>query len=74
MTIEQLVGMSADEWERLTDEELIKILTPFFHVTKPDPEKLKEHTTTMTKAQEKKQIQKEYDSALRLARQLGLQV
>lgn len=35
MTFEELLKLSADDWEKLPDEELEKILRPFFLVTRP---------------------------------------
>jgi len=36
MTIEQILEMSPDELEKMTDEELIKHFTPYFDVTRPE--------------------------------------
>lgn len=36
MTWKELLGLGPDEWKTITDDELIKILQPFFKVTRPD--------------------------------------
>lgn len=36
MTFEELLGLGPKEWQELSDEELSKILTPFFIVTRPE--------------------------------------
>lgn len=35
MTIEKLLGMSAKEWEALSDADLHKFLEPYLKVTRP---------------------------------------
>ena len=59
MTLEKLLGLSADEWEKLTDAELQKWAEQFYHVTKPTKE------VTAAKKIEKKAAKKE-DSAKKL--------
>lgn len=41
MTFEKLLGLGPKEWQELSDEELHKILHPFFLVTRPDEGKRK---------------------------------
>lgn len=74
MTIEELLRLSAEQWEMLRDDDLVAMLEPYFKVTRPDPEKVKENVEVMTKAQQRKQIQKDYNAALHLARKLGIDV
>lgn len=38
MTIEKLLGLSAKEWEALSDAELEAMLKPYFDVTRPTKE------------------------------------
>ena len=41
MTLEKLLGLSADEWDKLSDAELTEWAKKYFTVTRPDPEKIK---------------------------------
>ena len=36
MTIEKLLQCSADQWEKFTEEELLKYFEPVLHITRPD--------------------------------------
>jgi hypothetical protein len=36
MTIDQLLGLNADEWDKISDEQLEAIFRPMFNVTRPD--------------------------------------
>jgi len=36
MTLDKLLLISSQEWDKLTDAELTKILSPYFNVTRPD--------------------------------------
>lgn len=36
MTFEKLLGMSSKEWQEISDEDLYKVLEPFFIVTRPE--------------------------------------
>ncbi len=42
MTLDNLLTISADQWDTLSDEDLHAILHPFFAVTRPDPAKVAE--------------------------------
>ena len=35
MTLEKLLGITAAEWESISDEQLETILSPYFKVTRP---------------------------------------
>lgn len=42
MTLETLLGFKLpDEWEKMTDEEWTKLLSPYFQVTRPTKEMVK---------------------------------
>jgi transposase-like protein len=41
MTLEYLLGISAEEWDKLTDSQLEQWAQQFYHVTRPDPNKQK---------------------------------
>lgn len=36
MTIDQLVELDADEWDKLSDAQLMEIFKPFLSVTRPE--------------------------------------
>ena len=38
MTIEKLLGLSVDDWDKMTDEELKQHLEPYLKVTRPTKE------------------------------------
>ena len=42
MTIDNITGMSAEQWQEMTDEQLMIFCKPYLHVTRPDFSKLKE--------------------------------
>lgn len=42
MTIEQLVGCSADELEKMTDKQLMEYFAPYLDVTRPERAAIKE--------------------------------
>lgn len=37
MTLDKLLKISSQEWDTLSDDDLHKILAPYFAVTKPPP-------------------------------------
>lgn len=36
MRIDQLVGLSAEDWNKISDEELYKFLEPYLKITRPE--------------------------------------
>lgn len=36
MTLEALMDLPADDWEKLTDDQLLEMCKPFFNVTRPE--------------------------------------
>ena len=74
MTIERLIGMTADELEKLSDEELTTLLSPYFKATRPDPTKVMMIKKKETLKQKQESLNKEYEKALDLAKRLGIKV
>lgn len=80
MTKEQLLGLSADDWEKLSEEELKKWSEQFYHVTRPSVEKAKEAATATVKSQQHKvkhtisDVHSNAQKALELASKLGIKI
>ena len=55
MTIEDLCDLSPDKLLSLSPEELDKILSPYYHVTRPEQVKKTQQTQTVTKFDPKRQ-------------------
>ena len=72
MTLEKLVGLTADDWEKLSDAELEVLLSPYFNAARPDPSKLKQsHTNGRSKSEPLNQkLQRE--SAIQMLKQMGM--
>lgn len=72
MTLDKLLTISADDWDKLSDAELTKILEPLFNVTRPDLQKVADKLATkQTTTRVKKP---KLDEMLALARSLGVKV
>jgi len=53
MTIEKIIKMSADDWDKMTDDMLLEWAKTYFHVTKP-PEKTLEQQAMKVNGTHKK--------------------
>jgi len=76
MTLEKLLGMSGNDWEKLTDTELEEWAQRFYHITRPSPEKAAPvKPTVMAKRQAKHQnAQKSFSELLKFATQMGVAI
>lgn len=71
MTLEQLLGKSADEWEKLSDEELTATLAPYFHISRPKTELI----PTFKKIKHaKRTTKKDVNEVLGLVKSLGIEL
>lgn len=52
MTLEDLLLNTPDKLEALTDKQLDEILSPYYHVTRPDMSKIKESRTIGPKSRQ----------------------
>ena len=71
MTLEELLGKSADDWEKLSDKELTEILSPFFAVARPKKETV---LPTMKKVTKKRSSVSNSDvnQVLNMVKSLGI--
>ena len=75
MTPKQLLGLSIDELEKLTDDELVRYLTPYIVITVGE-KKVKQRVIDVEKVQEKAVKKKEnlLDFAQRMEAMLKAQI
>jgi len=73
MTLEKLLGLSADQWEQLSDEELAKWAEQFLHITRPIAGKPQTTTKQTNKQPHHTSSNKNLiNQALAIAAQLGI--
>jgi len=72
MTLDKLLAISSADWDKLSDAELSKILSPYFAVTKPNP--IDVAAQKASKADKKAKSSSNIAELIRLARELGVNV
>jgi hypothetical protein len=71
MTLEKLLGLSAEDWEQLSDVELSAWAKQFERVTRPDPAKVKAETEKTKERKTKAKASDLLQQALALAKDAG---
>lgn len=64
MTLEQLLGLSADDWDKISDQDLMKMLSPYLVVTRPKERVVQPHNEKQKSL--KQQAEKAYILAMSL--------
>jgi hypothetical protein len=75
MTLKELLKHGdADDWERLSESELERLVAPYFNVTRPTPKKLKERQEAVSSGKKKRSAKNDLRDALELAARHGINV
>jgi len=73
MTLDDLLLISADEWDKLSLEELTKILEPYFSVTRP-PDKTTPKGKQIETMNKKRDMKKDLSALEAKLKKLGFDV
>lgn len=74
MTLEKLLGLSADEWDQLTEADLEKWSIQFHGVTRPDPKRVKETKEATKRITKTNKTDQTLQKVQALAQQLGIKL